>query len=393
MTTGRVDESQTTPSVWVDLLDEHDHELRRVRLMWRRGGGRYRPLVRPGIDPADLEHAPLADWETHELPAACPHWVVEPNETPDERRRRLKLLADHFWRLGVQWTRDHGPICDLQLRGYTDGDAILFEAGKRCNLASEQPAEPPTPFATSSEGLSPREREREREFTAAREARLLADVGQIHRTYGDLLGSLKQERDDAIRTLQESTRTIPSLFGAATDAIKDSIGFQKEHVRDLIANASGTREFEVRAFAERQQSYRHERTLGFLRDAVTASAGSVGSLIAQVIQTVNSKTSHGILEYQVAQQAIAFLHLTLMPGQLAQLFPHREASAEFMGLLLAAAAKDDESEALHALKGMEGMFRSPGWAQVAMPDQQIAARFIVGRAAMLRVRYAAGASV
>jgi hypothetical protein len=183
------------------------------------------------------------------------------------------------------------------------------------------------------------------------------------------------------------TRTLPSLFGSATDSVRDVLSFQREHTREAVANATGTREFEVRAFAERQQSYRNDRWLEFLWNSFQAGVGSLGPIVAQVVQAVSNKTSHGIPEFEYAQQAIAYLHLTLMPGQLAQLFPHREAADEFMGILLAAAAKSDEGEALFALAGLEGMFRSTGWAAVAMPDQQIAARFIVGRAAMLRIHF------
>ncbi len=244
MTTPRVDESQTTPTAWVDLLDEHDHDLRRVRLYWRRGGGRYRPLVRPDVDVAALENAPLADWEANELPEAAPMWVIEPGESPDERRHRIKALADHFWRLAVEWTRYNGPICDLQLRGLADGNAILFEVGKRCNLARPvaEPTPPPAPTAPTvptGEGLTTLERDREREFAASREARLNADVTLIHRTYGELLTSLKRERDEAVKVAQDSTRMAPNLFGAATDMLKDSIGFQREHVQELLEHATG----------------------------------------------------------------------------------------------------------------------------------------------------------
>ncbi len=389
MMTGRIDESLTTPSAWVDLLDEYDHELRRVRLFWRRGGGRYRPVVRPDVDLAALENAPLSEWEAHEYPEACATWIVAANETAEQRRARLRKIADRFWQLAVEWTRANGPICDLQLRGYAADSEQLFESGKRCNLPRDpDPAEP----RAASEELAAIEREREREFERRREARLMGDVHQIHHTYGDLLGSLKAERDEAVRTVLDVTRTLPSLFGSATDSVRDVLSFQREHTRETVANASGTREFEVRAFAERQQSYRNDRFLEFMWNAFQSGVGSLGPLVAQVVQAVSNKTSHGIPEFQIAQQAIAYLHLTLMPGQLAQLFP--QSSTEFMDILLSAAAKSDEAEALFALKGMEGIFRSPGWAAVAMPDQQIAARFIVGRAAMLRIRYeAAGAHV
>ena len=393
MTTGRIDESQTTPTVWVDLLDEHDHDLTRVRLLWRRGGGRYRPMVRPDVDVAALEDASMSDWEAQELPEARPAWVVETHESPEERHRRLKAIADHFWRLAVEWTRYHGPICDLQLRGYAEGDAILFEAGKRCNLVREQqPVDPAPAPMPKAEGVHAREIEREREFAAAREARMSADVHLIHRTYADLLGSLKRERDDAIKVAQDSARMAPNLFGAATDMLKDSIDFQRDHVRQLIENATGTREFEVRAFAEREQSVRNRQTLDFLWNAFSAGVGALGPLVSQVVETVTNRPVHGIPDFQIAQQAIGYLELSLTQGQLRMLFPRQGAAEEFLEIMADAASRADETEAILALKGMEGMFRAATWAQVATPEQMITGRFIIGRAALLRVRAtAAGA--
>ena len=70
----------------------------------------------------------------------------------------------------------------------------------------------------------------------------MAQPSAALRTYADLLGSLERERED-------------------------SIDFQRDHVRQLIENATGTREFEVRAFAEREQSVRNRQTLDFLWNA------------------------------------------------------------------------------------------------------------------------------
>ena len=229
-----------------------------------------------------------------------------------------------------------------------------------------------------------------REFAASREARLNADVTLIHRTYGELLTSLKRERDEAVKVAQDSTRMAPNLFGAATDMLKDSIGFQREHVQELLEHATGTREFEVRAFAERQKTFRNGQTFTFMWNAFNAGVGALGPLVTQIVQTVTNKTSTGIPEFQIAQQAIAYLQLSLTQGQLKLLFTTQQAATEFVAILETASGHDDEREALRALKGTEGMFRSAGWVQVATPEQQITARFIIGRAALLRVQAAGG---
>lgn len=391
----RMDDSLDPPSAWVDVLEDFDAELVRVRLLWRRGGGRYRPMVRPDVDPETLEKAPMSDWDANELPGAHPQWPIhDPGESEDEARTRVRRMAGHFWRLAVEWTRAHGPICDLQLRGYARDGAVLFEEGKRCNLAAGSRR-----ATSASVGPLPVEREhererieseREREFQARRETRLLADVHQIHRTYGDLLGSLKRERDEAMNVTQETVRLVPDLFADAARVIRESLDLHREHVRESSQNANGGRETMFRAYAEQQETARHERTVDFLLKAVQAGVGALGPLASQIVETFRGRPGASLIEFRNAQQALAFLHMTLTPLQLEHLFPN--SSGKFMDALGSAAQHEDEVEALRALGGMEVIFRSPRWSQAAQPDQQIAARFVIGRIAMLNLYQSGGAS-
>ena len=264
-----------------------DAELARVRLMWRRGGGRYRPMVRPDVDPNDLEEAPMSDWDANELPDAHPEWSgPNPLESVEQGRARVRKMGAHFWRIALDWTRANGPICDVQLRGYTRDGGVLFEEGKRCNLAAGSRRS-----TSASEGLPVVERERvehrreptehererlehERDFQARREARLMADVHQIHHTYGDLLGSLKRERDEAIGLTQETIRLVPDLFAEASKVIRDSLDHHRAQVRETVANATGKREYEFHAYSEQQETARHDRTIGFLIEAVQVGVGT-----------------------------------------------------------------------------------------------------------------------
>jgi hypothetical protein len=259
-------------------------------------------MVRPDVDPNDLEEAPMSDWDANELPDAHPEWSgPNPLESVEQARARVRKMGAHFWRLALDWTRANGPICDVQLRGYTRDGGVLFEEGKRCNLAAGSRRS-----TSASEGLPVVERERveprreptehererlehERDFQARREARLMADVHQIHHTYGDLLGSLKRERDEAMGLTQETIRLVPDLFAEASKVIRDSLDHHRAQVRETVANATGKREYEFHAYSEQQETARHDRTIGFLIEAVQVGVGMLGPLASQIIETMRGR--------------------------------------------------------------------------------------------------------
>mgnify|MGYP000968873233 CR=1 FL=1 len=106
---------------------------------------------------------------------------------------------------------------------------------------------------------------------------------------------------------------------------------------------------------------------------------------------MRGKPTPGLLEFQQAQQALSYLYMTLTPMQVAYAFPN--SADEFMKVLDDASRHADEGDALRALKGMEVVFKSPRRAQTVQPDQALAARYIVGRIALLNIRRTAAESV
>jgi len=382
--TQKIDEARATPSAWVDTLDEHDQELGRVRLFWRRGKSRYRPLVRPDIDPAELENAPMSDWESHELADSNLIWVLEPDERAEDRRHRLKRLANHLWGLAVHWTERNGPVCDFQLRGYGDDDEILFEVGKRCHLGRRFVTTPTTEPESDDEPAFDG-RELEREFMRRREDRLVGDFDQVHRTYADLLARLAKERDEAVSTTQETSRITPTLLSSTGEILKDAIAYQREHVTRLLDQASGRRELEIAEIRERHRSYRQTQSLTFAGEAIRSVVGSLGPLAIQLSEIWTSRASHAIPEFRMAQQGMAYLLLTLNESQLQSLWSSREAIRSFTQTLGEASRIADEREAINHLKGLDKLFRCKLWSDVTTPEQQIAGRFIVGRAAVYRM--------
>ena len=160
---------------------------------------------------------------------------------------------------------------------------------------------------------------------------------------------------------------MPDLFAAASKVIHESLEQHREQVRETLDSANGNREFEVRAYAARHETIRHEKTMGFLFDAVKAGVGGLGPLAAQIFETVRGKPTPSLLEFQQAQQALSYLYMTLTPMQVAYAFP--TSADEFMKVLDDASRHADEGDALRALKGMEVVFKSPRWAQTVQPDQ------------------------
>jgi hypothetical protein len=397
MSSLKMEESRTTPAAWVDMLDENDADLARVRLLWRRGKGRYRPLVRDGIDPTELENASSTDWDACELPDSNLVWAVESGERPDARRRRLKHIATQLWTVAQHWARDRGPVIDFQLRGYGDDGGILFEVGKRYKNGngngngngharrSRDEDETELDVDDERERERDRERDREREFVRRREDRLLGDFDQLHRTYAELLTRLARERNEAMTTTQETTRVTPNLLTSAGEILKDAIEYQRTQVTNLLDQASGRRELDAIEIRERYRTQRQDQSYLFVRDIFTTVVGVGVPLALQLSQIWTSRTGHALPEFKVAQQAMAYLGLTLNAHQLRMLFSSDESSNSFLDTLGEAAQRQDEREAIMHLVGLEKLFRSRLWADVVTPEQQIAARFILGRAAIYRI--------
>ncbi|MFV8751386.1 hypothetical protein ACNOYE_12650 [Nannocystaceae bacterium ST9] len=159
-----------------------------------------------------------------------------------------------------------------------------------------------------------------------REDRLLGDFDQVHRTYGDLLGRLARERNEAVSTTQETARITPTLLSSAGEILKDAIAYQREHVANLLDQASGRRELEALEFREQHRSYRQGRRSLSL---VTRSLRWLGQPGRWLSEIWTSRMSHAVPEFRCAQQAIAYLNLTLTESQLRTLFSAAEAIRSF----------------------------------------------------------------
>ena len=186
-------------------------------------------------------------------------------------------------------------------------------------------------------------------------------------------------------TTQETTRVTPNLLTSAGEILKDAIEYQRTQVTHLLDQASGRRELDAIEIRERYRTQRQDQSYLFVRDIFTTVVGVGVPLALQLSQIWTSRTAHALPEFKVAQQAMAYLGLTLNAHQLRTLFSSDESSDSFLDTLGEAAQRQDEREAIMHLVGLEKLFRSRLWADVVTPEQQIAARFILGRAAIYRI--------
>ena len=371
-------ESQLPPREWVDLLGEHDGNLERVRMLWRRGSGRYRPLVSWNVDLDDLEDQPLAEWEALELDEGHRRWEPGPDdETARDRKARLVRAAGEFWALARRWSEAKGPNMHFQLRGYGGQNEVLFEKGKQIDVSSASERVDGEPSRPTERDTDARQRERE--------SRLEDDYQLLRRNLRELADNAVQERNWAIHTTQETTRVVPTLIASTGDILRDALGLQRESVDRLLEQQSGRKELEARAFEAKQRTARWHATLNTLGDAWQAGLAHLAPVVGQIFAARENRGMQSMPQFKVAQQAFAYLFHTLSDTQVHLFWPDPDFQRHFTTSLLEASKLEDERESIQRFGPLHKFFRTQKWVDIALPEQQIAARFIVGRAAMYRV--------
>jgi hypothetical protein len=372
-----------TPPEWADTFREHDHELTRIRMLWRRGGGRYRPIVPVNLALEDLEALDFEEWEELELDETHFEWSTPINETADERERRLAEAARELWAVAMAWTRAKGPVCDFQLRGYGSGDEIAFEDGKRCNLSGEH----------SRHDDSGQER-------ATIDDTMRAMIGdertawhQMDRLKDAHITRLTTDSERLLANLERTTATAPRLIQDAREILEDAIEFQQKHFEDYVGRAGGQRELEAKAFAEYQKTKRFNGLFELLRDGGRAVVAAIPTAL-QLFEHITERDAPTLPKFEVAQQAIAYLHLSLQPERLAVCFAGDTSEARLkrartaMTILMRTSKIDDELQALIEVGPLiQYLFRTERFQEVASAEERIAARYVLARAAMYRLAY------
>jgi hypothetical protein len=369
-----------TPPEWAELFSTHDSSLTRVRMLWRRGGGRYRPLVPVNLALEDLEALDFEEWEDLELPETHYEWAVPTSEAPDERERRLAETARELWAVAVHWTRAKGPVCDFQLRGYGGDENILFEDGKRCNLSGEQ----------SRYDDSERERPPADEAMRAMIIDERAAWLQLDRVKDGLVGRLTEDREKLFGHLDRTTRAAPELIGHARDVLERAIEFQQRHFEEYMSRAGGKRELEARAFAEYQKTKRMDAALAAVKD-MGASAIVALPALGKLIERVTGRPAQSLPNFKCAQQAMAYLYLSLEPERLAPCVmgegEEKLAMATKMIALIDHYSRtaDERTMLAKAEPLIRNVLSRQSFRAVASEEEIIAVQYVMGRAALFRV--------
>ena len=110
-------------------------------------------------------------------------------------------------------------------------------------------------------------------------------------------------------------------------------------------------------------------------------------LINQVVEVMgNRETSTVYPQFKCGQQAMAYLAISMTPHQLTMLFgDKRKAAGAVMGLLEEGAAIENERDALLHIAPVVRILRSEKFRNVATAEEQLAARYLIGRLALYRM--------
>ncbi|NVB38214.1 hypothetical protein G6O69_37990 [Pseudenhygromyxa sp. WMMC2535] len=358
----------SAPNEWIDALVAHDEQLLRVRLLWRRGSSRYRPMVSPALDLSEFEGAPVRTWEGFELSDTHFEWPPGEDEDPQELREQARLIVEGLWRRCVHWARGLDSRCDFQLRGYGEDGAVLFEVSRRVEG-----------------GRGPSEEMGEEEHSPPQD-RFGDDFERINAIKDELLLKLTEERNHSFSLAQKASAAAPELISSTRAILERAIEYEQEQVRGLLDQHTGRTEARARAFEAKQQTQRRGMTLEFLRYAVDATLTTVVPTARAMFENWANRSMQVFPEFRCAQQALAYVGMTLTQPQLCKLFnDNRNAIEGFMVLVEEAAKMEDEREALLHLRGMSKVFVTKRFLEIGTPEQQLAGRYIVGRLAMYRL--------
>ena len=369
------------PPEWAELFSAHDDDLTRVRMLWRRGGGRYRPLVPVNLALEDLEALDFEEWEEMEMDETNFDWAVPMGEEPEESQRRCAELARELWGIAVLWTRAKGPVCDFQMRGYGGGEEILFEDGKRCNLSGEQ-----SRYDDATERERPTVSDAVRQMINDERAAWM----QMDRVKDGLINRLTDDREKLFKQLDRTTSAAPQLIENARDVLERAISFQQSHFADYMSRATGQRQLEAEAFKEYQRTKRAQEAFALVRDMGAAAFGALPTIRAAVMD-ITGNVGQALPKFQNAQQAMAWLHMTVQLEQLVQCFTGTETervktATEVLAMFDACSRAQDERVMLKQCEHIiKDLLATPVFAGVATQEQLLVAQYIIGRAAIQRV--------
>jgi hypothetical protein len=319
------------------------------------------------------------DWNDLELEATHFEWAPEDSEDPTERRKAINETVDELWEIAATWTRSRGDWCDFQLIGYGPEGDLLFEDGRRCKLAEDDDndGESTPPFADG-----PRAR-----ASSARESAAWLEIQREHsRALKDIIDYTKSDRDNAVERSNQTLENNHRLWAQANNAVREAIEYQREQVARTQDQQSGRIELKARALAEMEKTQRFGRAVDLLKYGLDSAIANLLPFADRVVEVLGNRNITVFPEFKCAQQAMAYLVLTLTVTQLDLLMEgNRQASGAMLAVLDQGSRVQSEHEALTHITRLVRILRSDLFRDVAIAEQQLAARYIIGRLAMYRM--------
>lgn len=380
------------PAKWSDQIAEHDPVLAVLLLQWRCGRASYRALI-PNQAPLPEEATLEGD---EELDGTRLPWEHDPDLPSSGLRLKAEQTTAQFWSLAKLWASTLDIPCDFKLIGYDEGGDVLFGDGKRCRpLAQSSTSAVEDELETSHIGAS---RDAFRHYQSERllEARLNAmferHIEERDKSYAERDKSFQVAADALVSAqqtfaaVQETIEAGPRLINKASELFKDATEYQREQVERLRADSSGQTELRAKAFAEGEKTQRVAMALETGKMAFDAFMGELVPFANRVVELMAQRDLTVFPTFGSAQQAMIFLFHTLNPRQLLQLWNGNEKAAGAMRALLdKGAAFEAERDALEHIARLIPLFNSDQFRDVADAEQQLAARYIVGRLATHRM--------
>lgn len=381
------------PTEWVSLLEKYDPELARVRMLCRSGGQDYRPMV-PDAERDELEAPVGTPWDPLEMPGAHFEWISPTEDSPLESRERISEIVEDLWEIAKGWTHVRSSWCDFKLVGYDSENQTLFEDGKRCfrdeltdlEFGDDDDPEDGERFSADVGHGRFYRREQERRMDARMNHFVDRMMEERDKSFDTARQSLAAAQE-AFVSIQKSIDTAPQLISKASEVLKESIDYQNATNRQIRDQHSGKIQMQAHALSEMERSKRFGMGMEFGKYVWDSAVANVIPLANRFAEVFSSRGITVIPEFRCAQQAMAYLVGTMTTHQLELLFgdKRKQAPGAFLGVMDQGAKIDNEREALEHIADLLRFLRSEKFRAVADPEQQLAARYIIGRWAMYRM--------
>ena len=355
-------------------------------MLWRRGNVPYRPLVAEHLN---IEELSDQDWIDYELPETNFEWLLEPSKSPADRRDGIQAIVDSLWNIATRWARLRGDWCDFRLIGLDEDDEELFAVGRRLKVEDDPDL---------SDGGDAASRPNSAGSTQSPRVTISPEWRELHDAHTSELEKIidytKTDRNDAVTRQKAMLDGNSRLWKDAHDAshlanqrLRESAAYEHELAQRAKDQSSGRLKIQAHALSEMERTTRFGQALDFLKYGWDSAMHNVVPVVKLYVETVRGQRApNDFPEFRNAREAMVYLVLDLTPTQLDLMFENdRKAAGAFIGKLDTGATMKTEREALEHVAPIVRILRSERFRDLTQPEQQMAARYIIGRLARYRM--------